>query len=389
MSRAFIIVLDSFGIGEMPDAAKFHDEGSNTIGSVSTSPYFATPTLRKLGLFNIEGVKATTLPIDEPKGAYVRLSELSQGKDTTTGHWETAGLVSNKPFPTYPKGFPKEIIDTLEEKFGRKILCNKPYSGTEVIKDYGDEHVKSGALIVYTSADSVLQIAAHEEVIPLDELYRYCQIARDVMQGEHAVGRIIARPFVGTSGNYTRTSNRHDFSLTPPKDTMLNILKDKGFDVISVGKIYDIFAASGITDAHRTKNNDEGMEVTLELQKKDFNGLCFVNLVDFDMLYGHRNDVDGYAKAMTSFDNYLSKFIKNMREDDILFISADHGCDPLTESTDHSREYVPLIVYGDKIRPVDLKTKAGFDYIAGTVLEYFGIKDINISKSILGEIYDK
>ncbi len=389
MSRAFIIVLDSFGIGEMPDAAKFHDEGSNTIGSVSTSPYFATPTLRKLGLFNIEGVKATTLPIDEPKGAYVRLSELSQGKDTTTGHWEMAGLVSNKPFPTYPKGFPKEIIDTLEEKFGRKILCNKPYSGTEVIKDYGDEHVKSGALIVYTSADSVLQIAAHEEVVPLDELYRYCQIARDVMQGEHAVGRIIARPFVGTSGNYTRTSNRHDFSLTPPKDTMLNILKDKGFDVISVGKIYDIFAASGITDAHRTKNNDEGMEVTLEIQKKDFNGLCFVNLVDFDMLYGHRNDVDGYAKAMTSFDNYLSKFIKNMREDDILFISADHGCDPLTESTDHSREYVPLIVYGDKIKPVDLKTKAGFDYIAGTVLEYFGIKDINISKSILGEIYDK
>ena len=388
MCRVFIIVLDSFGIGEMPDARRFRDEGSNTIGSVSSSQFFYAPTLQKLGLFNIDGVTATVSPIDEPKGAYLRLSELSDGKDTTTGHWEMAGLVSTKPFPTYPKGFPKDIIATLEEKFGRKIICNKPYSGTEVIKDYGDEHVKTGALIVYTSADSVLQIAAHEDYVPIDELYRYCQIARDVMQGEHAVGRIIARPFKGESGGYYRTENRHDFSLSPTKETMLDILKENKFDVISVGKIFDIFNGCGITKAYRTKNNDEGMETTLKIQQDEFNGLCFVNLVDFDMLYGHRNDVDGYAKAISQFDNELSKFIKNMKADDMLIITADHGCDPLTESTDHSREYVPVIFYGDKIMPKNLGTKAGFDYIAGTVLEYFKIENPRMTKSVLGDIYN-
>ena len=388
MRRVFIIVLDSFGIGEMPDARKYKDEGSNTIGSVSSSQFFNAPTLQKLGLFNIDGVVASKEPINEPKGAYLRLSELSEGKDTTTGHWEMAGLVSTKAFPTYKNGFPKDIIDTLEEKFGRKIICNKPYSGTEVIKDYGDEHIKTGALIVYTSADSVLQIAAHEDYVPLDELYRYCKIAREVMQGENGVGRIIARPFKGESGNYYRTANRHDFSLSPTKETMLDVLKEYDFDVISVGKIFDIFNGCGITKAIRTKNNDEGMEVTLKIQQEDFNGLCFVNLVDFDMLYGHRNDVDGYAKAISQFDNELSKFIKNMKEEDVLIITADHGCDPLTESTDHSREYVPVIFYGDKIMPKNLGTKAGFDYIAGTVLEYFNIENSRMNKSVLGDIYN-
>ena len=388
MRRVFIIVLDSFGIGEMPDAKKYRDEGSNTIGSVSSSPLFLAPNLQKLGIFNIEGVKASVEPIYEPKGAFMRLSELSSGKDTTTGHWEIAGLVSKEPFPTYKNGFPKHIIDELESRWGRKIICNKPYSGTEVIKDYGDEHIKTGALIVYTSADSVLQIAAHEDYVPVEELYRYCQIAREVMQGKDAVGRIIARPFKGESGNYYRTTNRHDFSLVPPKDTMLDAIKEKGLDVISVGKIYDIFAGKGITKAIRTKNNDEGMEETLKLQQEEFEGLCFVNLVDFDMIYGHRNDVDGYAKAISQFDNHLARFMNNMKEDDMLIVTADHGCDPLTPSTDHSREYIPALFYGDKIMPKDLGTKAGFDYIAGTVLEYFNIENTRMQKSVLGEIYN-
>ncbi len=388
MRRVFIIVLDSFGIGEMPDAKKYKDEGSNTIGSVSSSKFFLAPNLQKLGLFNIEGVKASVLPTNEPKGAYMRLSELSSGKDTTTGHWEIAGLISKEPFPTYKNGFPKYIIDELEEKFNRKIICNKPYSGTEVIKDYGDEHIKTGALIVYTSADSVLQIAAHEEYVPVDELYRYCEIARGVMQGKDGVGRIIARPFRGDSGSFYRTGNRHDFSLVPPKDTMLDLIKDRGLDVISVGKIYDIFAGKGITRKVKSTNNDEGMEATLKLQQEDFEGLCFVNLVDFDMLYGHRNDVDGYAKAISQFDNQLAKFMMNMKQDDMLIITADHGCDPLTPSTDHSREYIPVLFFGDKIMPTNLGTKAGFDYIAGTVLEYFNIENTRMQKSVLGEIYN-
>ena len=388
MRRVFIIVLDSFGIGEMPDAKKYKDEGSNTIKSVSSSKFFLAPNLQKLGLFNIDGVKTSVLPTNEPKGAYMRLSELSSGKDTTTGHWEIAGLISKEPFPTYKNGFPKYIIDELEEKFNRKIICNKPYSGTEVIKDYGDEHIKTGALIVYTSADSVLQIAAHEEYVPVDELYRYCEIARGVMQGKDGVGRIIARPFRGESGNFYRTGNRHDFSLLPPKDTMLDLIKDRGLDVISVGKIYDIFAGKGITRKVKSTNNDEGMEATLKLQQEDFEGLCFVNLVDFDMLYGHRNDVDGYAKAISQFDNQLAKFMMNMKQDDMLIITADHGCDPLTPSTDHSREYIPVLFYGDKIMPTNLGTKAGFDYIAGTVLEYFNIENTRMQKSVLGEIYN-
>ena len=386
MSRVFIIVLDSFGIGEMPDARAYRDEGSNTLLSVSSSPYFDTPNLQRLGLFNIDGVQSIVQPAKEPKGAYIRLSELSQGKDTTTGHWEMAGLVLKDKFPTYKKGFPKRIIDALSKATGRKILCNLPYSGTEVIKKYGDEQIKTGGLIVYTSADSVLQIAAHESVIPVPELYNYCEMARDIMQGDDAVGRIIARPFTGTSGNYVRTTNRHDFSLTPPQKTMLDILKDNGKDVIAVGKINDIFAGSGITKAVKTLNNDDGMEKTLNIQKEDFDGLCFVNLVDFDMLYGHRNDVDGYAKAMSSFDKYLGAFLTHMRDDDVLMITADHGCDPLTPSTDHSREYVPLIIYGANIMPKNLGTRAGFNYVAGTVLDIFNIQDVKMSKTLYPEV---
>lgn len=366
--RVFIIVLDSYGIGELPDAYKWNDEGSNTLGAVRYLPEFDCPNLKSLGLFNIEGVGGG---IEAPCGAYGRMAELSAGKDTTTGHWEMAGLVSEKPFPTYPEGFPEELIAKLENIFGRRILCNKPYSGTEVIKDYGLKHMETGALIVYTSADSVMQIAAHEDVIPVEQLYEYCEKARAVMQGEHGVGRIIARPFTG-EWPFTRTSRRHDFSLEPGT-TMLDVLKAKGLDVISVGKIFDIFAGKGLTESNRTTCNEEGMEKTLELADRDFNGLCFVNLVDFDMIYGHRNDAKGYAAASTAFDRQLGELLPKLREDDILFVTADHGCDPSTPSTDHSREYVPVLIAGPKVKKgVDLGTLSTFADLSATVLEYFG-----------------
>ena len=386
MSRVFLIVLDSFGIGEMPDARKYRDEGSNTLRSVASSPFFNAPNLQKLGLFNIDGVQSQIVPSKDPKAAYIRLSELSPGKDTTTGHWEMAGYVLPEKFPTFRKGFPKSVIDAIKEATGRGVLCNMPFSGTEVIKMFGDEHVKTGKLIVYTSADSVLQIAAHEDVVPLDTLYDYCKKVRQIMQGKYGVGRIIARPFVGKDGDYIRTPNRHDFSLVPPQKTLLNVLQEAGKDVISVGKINDIFAGSGITKAYTSKGNDEGMEITLNLQKEDFDGLCFVNLVDFDMLYGHRNDVDGYAKAISSFDKYLGVFVHNMKDDDVLMITADHGCDPLTPSTDHSREYVPLLIYGARILPKNLGTRAGFNYVAGTVLDILNVQNIKMSKSLYKEV---
>jgi phosphopentomutase len=384
MKRFFIIVLDSCGIGELPDANLWHDEGSNTLGAIRNNPAFNCPNLKKLGLFNIDDVGGG---IDNPQGAFARLGELSMGKDTTIGHWEIAGLVSPKALPTYPNGFPKEIIDEFEKRTGRKTLCNKPYSGTEVIKDYGEEHIKTGALIVYTSADSVFQIAAHEEVVPVKELYRYCEIAREILVGDHGVGRVIARPFTGEYP-FTRTANRHDFSLVPPKETMLDLLKNSGYETISVGKIYDIFAGKGLSESNRTCSNANGMEVTLELQKRDFNGLCFVNLVDFDMKFGHRNDVEGYAKAMTEFDGYLGKFLENMRDEDALIITADHGCDPSTPSTDHSREYVPMLMCGKNIKSgVNLGTRFGFCDISATVLEYFNVdKDKTSGKSFLSEV---
>ena len=368
--RFFLIFLDSFGVGELPDAHKWHDEGSNTLGAIRNHSNFNCPGLERMGLFNIDGVGGG---VNAPKASYARMSEKSMGKDTTIGHWEIAGIISPDPLPVYPDGFPKEVIKEFEEKTGRKVICNKPYSGTEVIKDYGREHMRTGALIVYTSADSVFQIAAHEDIIPVQELYKYCEIAREMLVGKHGVGRVIARPFNGEYP-FTRTANRHDFSLLPPADTMLNLLRRAGYDTVSVGKIFDIFAGSGISESHRTTSNTHGMQVTKELQSKDFSGLCFVNLVDFDMKYGHRNDVAGYAAAATEFDGFLSKFIEDMKEEDVLLITADHGCDPATPSTDHSREYTPMLIYGNGVKSgVNLGTRSSFADISATVLEYFGV----------------
>lgn len=372
MKRVFLIVLDSVGIGEEPDAAEYGDVGSNTIKACSRSPYFSMPNMRKLGFFNIDGMDIGEKE-PHPTAAFARMQEQSKGKDTTIGHWEIAGHISPKPMPTYPNGFPQDVIDAFSKAVGRGVLCNKPYSGTEVIKDYGEEHMKTGKLIVYTSADSVFQIAAHEDIVPVEGLYRYCKIAREILQGEHGVGRVIARPFIGTPGNFTRTPRRHDFSLVPPL-TMLNQLQEAGKEVLSVGKIKDIFAGSGITDFVYTSGNEEGIERTLENMDREFEGLSFTNLVDYDMLYGHRNDVDGYAKALTYFDQRLPELLGKLRDDDLLMITADHGCDPSTPSTDHSREYTPFIMYG-KNAPTgkNFGTRKTFADIGATVLEYFGI----------------
>lgn len=388
MKRVFIVVLDSVGIGELPDAKAYGDEGSHTLYGASQSTLFHMPNMKKLGLFHIDGVKEKFPEVEglDFEGTIARMAELSKGKDTTTGHWEIAGIISEQPFPTYPQGFPEEIIKAFEERTGRKVICNLPYSGTEVIKDYGKEHVETGALIVYTSADSVFQIAAHEEVVPLEELYHYCEIARELLTGEHAVGRVIARPFLGTYPDFKRTSNRHDYSLEP-STTMLDQMKEKGLDVLAVGKIYDIFAGKGITDTVRTHDNAEGIEKMLEYMKQDFNGLCFVNLVDFDMIYGHRNDVDGYAKALSYFDEQLPRALAELKEDDLLFITADHGCDPSTPSTDHSREYVPMVAYGPKVKKgCNIGTRATYADMAATILEYFDIERKTAGTSFLKEI---
>lgn len=375
MKRVFLIVLDSFGIGEMNDSEAYGDLGTNTIGSVSTSSFFHVPNLKKLGLFNIEGVQCQNQEkAERPLAAIARMKEASRGKDTTIGHWEIAGIISEKPLPTYPDGFPKEVLDEFTRLTGRGVLCNRPYSGTEVIKDYGDEHVKTGDLIVYTSADSVFQIAAHEDIVPLETLYDYCKKARQMLQGKHGVGRVIARPFVGTSGNYTRTAHRHDYSLQPPQTTMLDLIQEAGKSVIAVGKINDIFAGKGISEFVYTSGNAEGIERTIEYLDKDFEGLCFVNLVDYDMLYGHRRDVDGYARAMTYFDEKLPDIMGKLREDDVLMITADHGCDPAYKATtDHTREHTPLIMYGKNIKPVNYGTRETFADIAATVLDYLGV----------------
>lgn len=384
--RVFLIVLDSFGVGNAPDAAAFGDEGSNTFKACFDSGKLNIPNMKKLGLFNIDGVDFGEME-KEPLGAYARLVEESAGKDTTIGHWEIAGIISEKPLPVFPYGFPDEVIKEFERRTGRKTLCNKPYSGTEVIKDYGVEHMKTGALIVYTSADSVFQVAANENVVPVKKLYEYCEIARDILKGDYAVGRVIARPFVGTSPeNFARTSNRHDFSLLPPSKTMLDILKDNGKDILSVGKIIDIFAGQGITEFVRTVSNADGMIKTAEFQKKDFDGLCFVNLVDFDMKYGHRNDVAGYTNALNEFDIALGDFMKNMREDDVLMLTADHGCDPSTPSTDHSRECVPLVICGNNVKSGNLGTRKGFTCIAKTILSMFNLKNTFFGEDLAPEI---
>lgn len=386
VKRVFLIVLDSLGIGEEPDAHLFGDEGSNTLGTVAQSAYYHTPNLEKLGLFHIEGVSC---PRNEgnPKGSYARMREASKAKDTTAGHWEIAGIVSDTPLPVYPSGFPSYIIDALRKETGRGILCNRPYSGTEVIRDYGRKQEETGDLIVYTSADSVMQIAAHEEVIPVEELYSCCEKARALMTGKDGVGRVIARPFAGKWPEYVRTPRRHDFSLTPPGPTMMDALCAAGLDVWGVGKIGDIFAGKGITKSFPTKNNRDGMERTMALAGESFTGLCFVNLVDFDMVYGHRNDADGYAKAMTEFDVWLGAFISRMESEDVLLITADHGCDPGTPSTDHSREYTPMLIYGAGVRAgVSLGTRNCFGDIGATVLDMFQVKGKLDGKSFWQEV---
>lgn len=384
--RVFLIVLDSMGIGEMPDAARWGDEGSNTLGSIRSLKEFHCPNLAQLGLFNIDGVGGG---VPAPKASFARMREASQGKDTTIGHWEIAGIVSNEPLPTYPNGFPTDVIEEFERLTGRGVLCNKPYSGTDVIRDYGEEHLKTGKLIVYTSADSVFQIAAHEELVPVQELYRVCELARKLLVGKHGVGRVIARPFAGKHP-FVRTSRRHDFSLEPPARTMADVLLEKGYDTVSVGKIYDIFAGRGFSESHRTAGNADGMQKTLALADRDFEGLCFVNLVDFDMTYGHRNDPVGYAAAMTAFDEGLGELLPKLRRDDLLIITADHGCDPATPSSDHSREYTPMLICGTGVRGgVNLGTRESFADIGATVVDYFGIKDAGIAgSSFLHDVWE-
>ena len=373
--RIFLIVLDSYGIGALPDAADFGDEGSNTLKTITASEAYDTPNMKKLGLFNIDGVDWMKKEAS-PVGAFGRMKERSRGKDTTIGHWEIAGVVSPKPLPVYPNGFPEEVLEKFRKATGREVLCNLPYSGTDVIRDYGEEHMKTGALIVYTSADSVFQIAAHEEIVPVEELYRYCEIAREILCGEHGVGRVIARPFIGEAPNFKRTANRHDFSLLPPRDTMLDAVLTAGYDTYGIGKIYDIFAGKGIAHTQRIQNNVDGMEKTIEMQEKDFKGICFVNLVDFDMLYGHRNDIEGYANAATVFDRQLKTFLERMRSEDILMITADHGCDPGFKGTDHSREHTPLLIYGADIQEnVNLGTRETFADIAATVLDLLQVEN--------------
>ena len=385
--RVFLIVLDSFGIGEMPDSEKFGDKGSNTLSACYHTGKLFTPNMKKLGLYNIDGVELGESE-KSPKGVYARLFEKSKGKDTTVGHWEIAGVVSNSPLPTYPNGFPQSVIEEFEKRTGRKVLCNKPYSGTDVIKDYGEESVKTGSLIVYTSADSVFQIASHEGVVSVETLYEYCLVAREILVGEHAVGRVIARPFVGDNKeNFKRTANRKDFSLTPPKKTMLDILKDNDKDVIGIGKISDIFGGQGVNKSFKTKSNADGLDKLEEVMKTDFDGLCFVNLVDFDMVYGHRNDVFGYTEALNYFDKRLGEILPKVKDGDTFIITADHGCDPSTPSTDHSRESVPMLIFGSSIKEnINLKTRESFADIAKTVCEIFRVKNDLNGKSFFNEI---
>ena len=385
MKRLFLIVLDSVGIGALPDAAAFGDAGADTMRRISVSENFCVPHLISLGLGNIEGLSYLGKS-EKPRAAYGRCAERSMGKDTTVGHWEIAGLISEKPLPTYPEGFPEGVICAFSKAVGRGVLCNKPYSGTDVIRDYGEEHLATGDLIVYTSGDSVFQIAAHEDIVPTETLYEYCKIARNILCGEHSVGRVIARPFAGEAGAFYRTADRRDFSLEPYGETLLDALSGAGLDVISVGKISDIFAGRGITEAVHAHGNEECMAASLELAERDFRGLCFINLVDFDMKYGHRSDVSGYAAALSRFDAWLPEFTSKLGEGDVLIITADHGCDPGDESTDHTREYTPLLVLGDGIKPANIGTRASFADIAATAAEAFCVNARIAGKSFYKEI---
>ena len=385
MKRVFLIVLDSLGIGAMPDSEKFGDVGVNTLAACATSAKLHIPNLIAAGLGNIDGVSCL-MKAANPTGAVARLKEASMGKDTTIGHWEIAGIVSKEPLPTYPDGFPPEVLEPFMAQTGRGILANAPWSGTEVIEKYGAEHMKTGDLIVYTSADSVFQIAAHEEIVPPETLYEYCRIARKILQGKHGVGRVIARPFVGTPGNFKRTANRHDFSLEPTAETLPAALKKAGKASIGVGKIYDIFAGCGLTEHVYNKSNADGMNHTLHYADMDFEGLCFVNLVDFDMNFGHRRDIDGYANALTEFDAWLPSLLEKLGDEDVVMITADHGCDPAyLATTDHTREYVPLLVLGKKIKPVNLGTRESFADIAATVAQMLNVKLDTPGKSFMEE----
>ena len=387
MKRIFLFVLDSCGIGAMPDSEAFGDVGVNTLKACASSEKFHIPNMIAAGLGNIDGIDY--LPKTEtPAGAVARLQEASMGKDTTIGHWEISGIVSPEPLPTYPEGFPQEVLDAFEAATGWGWLCNLPYSGTDVIRDYGQEHLETGKWIVYTSADSVFQVAAHEELVPLEELYEACHKARNILRGKHGVGRVIARPFVGDAVNgFKRTSNRHDYSLEPPARTMLDAIKDAGLASIAVGKIHDIFAGQGDTEFVFNKSNANGMEHADHYAAQDFRGLCFVNLVDFDMLYGHRRDIDGYANALSEFDGWLGGFLKTLGEEDLVLITADHGCDPAyTATTDHTREYVPLLILGKAVKPVNLGTRQSFADIAATVTELLGVEYETTGKSFAAEI---
>lgn len=387
INRAVLIVLDSVGVGELPDAAEYGDAGSNTVKNIYKAiENFSLPNLEKMGLLNINGFEDIRKS-EKYTGTVAKCNEKSKGKDTTTGHWEISGLILDKPFPTYPNGFPEDFVKKFEERVGRKTIGNYAASGTEIIKVLGKEHFDTGNLIIYTSADSVFQIAAHEEVVPLEELYEICAAAREMLQGEHGVGRVIARPFTGTEGNYTRTSNRKDFSLIPPKDTLLDYVSKNGLEVYAIGKIEDIFVNKGITRSNHTHSNEEGIEATLEALNEDFKGLIFTNLVDFDMVYGHRNNVLGYADALKYFDDKLPEIIANLKDGDVLIITADHGCDPTTESTDHSREYIPLILYGKNIKGNNnLGVLDTYASIGKTILDMFKIENDIAGKSVLGNI---
>lgn len=380
--RVITVVLDSVGIGALPDAALFGDEGSHTLKSCFETGRLDLCNLCRLGLGRIEG--CSFLPkAEKPLASWGRMAEQSAGKDTTVGHWELAGLVSPRPLPTYPDGFPKALLDEFSRRIGRGVLCNRPYSGTQVIADFGEEHLQSGSVIVYTSADSVFQVACHEEKVSLSELDQICLIARELLQGEHAVGRVIARPFLGEKGHFYRTPNRHDYSLPPQGRTLVDAVYEAGLEMISVGKIVDIFAARTFTSSYRTASNVEGMRRTSELLKEDFTGMIFTNLVEFDSQFGHRNDAVGYAEALNEFDRLLPELLEALREDDLLIITADHGCDPATPSTDHSREYVPLLVYGKQQEPTALGTRESFCDLAASVAAFLGLSERFSGKSFL------
>ena len=384
--RVHLIVMDSVGIGEAPDAIKFNDEGAHTLGHIAEHAGLKIPNFEQLGLGTIEKLQGVQA-IEDHKGYVTKLEEQSVGKDTMTGHWELTGLISTVPFPTYPDGFSDELLQKIEDFSGRKIVCNKPYSGTQVIDDYGEHQMKTGDLIVYTSADPVMQIAAHEDIIPLEELYRICEYAREITRDEpNVVGRIIARPYVGQPGNFTRTSNRHDYAVPPGGKTLLDSLKEANYDVIAVGKINDIYSGQGITEAIRTKSNMDGVDKLVDVMKKDFTGLSFTNLVDFDALYGHRRDVQGYAKAIEDFDARLPEIIENMRDDDLLIITADHGNDPIHHGTDHTREYVPVLAYSKSMKGQGRLTQGFFSDLAVTIADNFDINLDSSAQSFLDEM---